>query len=47
MCVGLSSIDGKTAGQIMTKFGTHVRIYMGMVPTETNWPHEWPGRVGS
>ena len=28
-----TSIDGNTAGQIMTKFGTHVRIYMGMVPT--------------
>ena len=32
---------------IMTKFGRHVRIDLGMVPTETNWPHEWPGRVGS
>ena len=30
----------------MTKFGTHMRIDLGMVPTN-NWPHEWPGSVGS
>ena len=30
----------------MTKFGTHMRIDLGMVPTK-NWPHEWPGSVGS
>ena len=44
MC--LSSIGGQTAGPIMTKFGTHMRIDLGMVPTK-NWPHEWPGSVGS
>ena len=26
----------------MTKFGTHMRIDLGMVPTKY-WPHEWPG----
>ena len=46
MCVCLSSIGGQTAGPIMTKFGTHMRIDLGMVPTK-NWPHEWPGSVGS
>ena len=46
MCVCLSSIGGKTAGPIMTKFGTHMRIDLGMVPTKY-WPHEWPGSVGS
>ena len=30
----------------MTKFGTHMRIDLGMVPTKY-WPHEWPGSVGS
>ena len=30
----------------MIKFGTHMRIDLGMVPTK-NWPHEWPGSVGS
>ena len=29
----------------MTKFGTHMRIDLGMVPTK-NWFHEWPGSVG-
>ena len=33
VCVGLSSIGGQTAGPIMTKFGTHMRIDLGMVPT--------------
>ena len=46
MCVCLSSIGGQTAGPIMTKFGTHMRIHLGMVPTKY-WPHEWPGSVGS
>ena len=46
MCVCLSSIGGQTAGPIMTKFGTHMRIDLGMVPTK-NLPHEWPGSVGS
>ena len=48
VCVSvcLSSIGGQTAGPIMTKFGTHMRIDLGMVPTN-NWPHEWPGSVGS
>ena len=48
VCVSvcLSSIGGQTAGPIMTKFGTHMRIDLGMVPTK-NWPHEWPGSVGS
>ena len=48
MCVRvcLSSIGGQTAGPIMTKFGTHMRIDLGMVPTKY-WPHEWPGSVGS
>ena len=46
VCVCLSSIGGKTAGPIMTKFGTHMRIDLGMVPTKY-WPHEWPGSVGS
>ena len=44
--VCLSSIGGQTTGPIMTKFGTHMRIDLGMVPT-INWPHEWPGSVGS
>ena len=44
MC--LSSIGGQTAEPIMTKFGTHMRIDLGMVPTKY-WPHEWPGSVGS
>ena len=30
----------------MTKFGTHMRIDLGMVPTKY-WPREWPGSVGS
>ena len=46
VCVCLSSIGGQTAGPIMTTFGTHMRIDLGMVPTK-NWPHEWPGSVGS
>ena len=46
LCVCLSSIGGQTAGPIMTKFGTHMRIDLGMVPTKY-WPHEWPGSVGS
>ena len=48
VCVSvcLSSIGGQTAGPTMTKFGTHMRIDLGMVPTK-NWPHEWPGSVGS
>ena len=45
MC--LSSIGGQTAGPIMTKFGMHMRIDLGMVPTNKYWPHEWPGSVGS
>ena len=31
MC--LSSIGGETTEPIMTKFGTHMRIDLGMVPT--------------
>ena len=46
VCVCLSSIGGQTAGPIMTKFGTNMRIDMGMVPTKY-WPHEWPGSAGS
>ena len=46
VCVCLSSIGGQTAGPIMTKFGTHMRIDLGIVPIK-NWPHEWPGSVGS
>ena len=46
VCVCLSSIGGQTAGPIMTKFGTHMRIDLGIVPT-INWPHEWPGSMGS
>ena len=46
VCVCLSSIGGQTAGPIMTKFGTHMRIDLGMVPTKY-WPHEWTGSVGS
>ena len=38
--------EPETAGPIMTTFGTHMRIDLGMVPTK-NWPHEWPGSVGS
>ena len=30
----------------MTKFGTHMRIDLGMVPTKY-WPHGWHGSVGS
>ena len=29
----VSSIGGQTAGPIMTKFGTYMRIDLGMVPT--------------
>ena len=36
MC--LSSIGGQTAGPIMTKFGTYMRIDLGMVPTKKNGP---------
>ena len=32
-CVCLSRIGGQTAGPIMTKFGTYMRIDLGMVPT--------------
>ena len=46
LSVCLSSIGGQTAGPIMTKFGTHMRIDLGMVHTKY-WPHEWPGSVGS
>ena len=46
VCVCLSSIGGQTAGPIMTKLGTHMRIDLGMVATK-NWSHEWPGSVGS
>ena len=46
LSVCLSSIGGQTAGPIMTTFGTHMRIDLGMVPTKY-WPHEWPGSVGS
>ena len=46
LSVCLSSIGGQTARPIMTKFGTHMRIDLGMVPTKY-WPHEWPGSVGS
>ena len=43
VCVSvcLSSIGGKTAGPIMTKFGTHMRIDLGMVP-----PHPRGVEVG-
>ena len=33
VCVCLSRIGGQTAGQIMTKFGTHMWIDLAMVPT--------------
>ena len=33
VCVCLSSIGGQTAGPIKTKFGTHMRMDLGMVPT--------------
>ena len=46
LSVCLSSIGGQTAGPIMTKFGTNMRIDLGMVPTKY-WPQEWPGSVGS
>ena len=47
VCVCLSSIGGQTAGPIMTKFGTYMRIDLGMVPTKKKWSHVWSGRVGS
>ena len=47
VCMCLSSIAGQTAGPIMTKFGTYMRIDLGMVPTKTKWSHVWSGRVGS
>ena len=34
LCVCLSTIGGQTAGPIMTKFCTHTRIVLGMVPTK-------------
>ncbi len=33
VCVCLLRIGGQTAGPIMTKFGTYMRIDLGMVPT--------------
>ena len=33
VCDCLSTIGGQTAGPIMTRFGTHMWIYLGMVPT--------------
>ena len=33
VCVCLSSIGGQTAGPIVTKFDTHMWIYLGIVPT--------------
>ena len=36
--VCLSSIGGQTAGPIMTKFGTYMRIDLGMVPTKKMVP---------
>ena len=47
VCMCLSSIGGQTAGPIMTKFGTYMRIDLGMVPTKKKWSHVWSGRVGS
>ena len=41
-CVRVSSIGGQTAGPIMTKFGTYMRIDMGMVPTKKNGPTYGP-----
>ncbi len=37
-CVRVSSIGGQTAGPIMTKFGTYMRIDLGMVPTKKMVP---------
>ena len=42
VCVCLSSIGGQTAGPIMTKFGTYMRIDLGMVPTKKNGPTYGP-----
>ena len=47
VCVCLSSIGGQTAGPIMTKFGTYMRIDLGMVSTKKKRSHVWSGRVGS
>ena len=38
VCVCLSSIGGQTAGSIMTKFGTYMRIDMGVVPAKKKVP---------
>ncbi len=38
----LSSIGGQTAGPIMTKFGTYMRIDLGMVPTKKKGPTYGP-----
>ena len=38
VCVCLSSIGGQAAGPIMTKFGTYMRIDLGMVPTKKMVP---------
>ena len=45
--VCLSSIGAQTAGPIMTKFSTYMRIDLGMVPTKKKRSHVWSGRVGS
>ena len=45
MCVCLSSIGGQTTGPIMTKFGTPMRIYLGMVPTKKKLPPPHPRGV--
>ena len=29
------------------KFGTHIQIDMRLIQTYKNWPHVWPGRLGS
>ena len=42
MDVCLSSIGGQTAGPIMTKFGTYMRIDLGMVPTKKKGPTYGP-----
>ena len=43
----VSSIGGQTAGPIMTKFGTYMRIDREWFLPKKKWSHIWSGRVGS
>ena len=51
LSVCLSSIGDQTAGPLMTKFGVHLWVYLGMVPTlkkssSTTTQGHWGGGLG-